>query len=167
MSLKTAIHKFSWQALFVCFLVILNSPAFADTLYGQVISVTDGDTITILTPAKSQIKVRLTEIDAPEKNQPYGQRSKQALSSIVFNKQVDIQSQGKDRYSRVLGRVFIEGQDVNLYMAQNGHAWAYTKYLTDPNIKKAEQSAQKRLIGLWALQRDQIVPPWEWRRLNR
>lgn len=143
------------------------SLAFAETLYGRVVAVADGDTITILTAQKEQIKVRLTEIDAPEKGQPYGQKSKQALSDLVFKKNVSVSSKSQDRYGRTLGRVFVNDKDVNLYMVANGYAWAYTKYLTDPSIKEAENSARDRSLGLWGLQTDQVMPPWEWRRAKR
>lgn len=141
--------------------------AFAETLHGHVVAVADGDTITILTVQKEQIKVRLTEIDAPEKDQPYGQKSKQALSDLVFKKDVKVTSDATDRYGRTLGRVFVNDNDVNLYMAVNGHAWAYTKYLTDPSIKEGEDKARDSFLGLWGLQADQIMPPWEWRRAKR
>ncbi len=143
------------------------SSALAESIHGRVISVADGDTITILTEQKEQIKVRLTEIDAPEKDQPYGHKSKQALSDLVFKKDVNVSSNSKDRYGRTLGRVFVNDKDVNLYMVANGYAWAYTKYLTDPTIKEAETSARERSLGLWGLQADQVMPPWEWRRAKR
>lgn len=152
--------------LSVAFLAPCSS-AFAEALHGRVVAVADGDTITILTANKDQIKVRLTEIDAPEKGQPYGQKSKQALSDLVFKKDVTISSKSKDRYGRTLGRVFVNDKDVNLYMVANGYAWAYTKYLTDPSIKDAENKARDKSLGLWGLQADQIMPPWEWRRAKR
>lgn len=151
-------------------LVVFLAPstlAFAEIIQGRVVAVADGDTITMLTKEKQQIKIRLTEIDAPEKKQPYGQKSKQALSDLVFSKDIRVDSKGKDRYGRTLGRIFVDDKDVNLYMVANGYAWAYTKYLTDPTIKDAENSARNNSLGLWGLQADQVVPPWEWRRGNR
>lgn len=145
-------------------LLLVSSPTLASTLSGTVVHIADGDTLTLLTPDKTQVKIRLIEIDAPEKGQPYGEKSKQILSGLVFGKEVTVQSQSKDRYGRVLGRVFIDDLDVNLYLAEQGAAWAYDHYLTDQNIKKAETAAREAQLGLWALQADQIVPPWEWRR---
>lgn len=147
--------------------LMLSGPAQAEGLSGRVVAVSDGDTVTILTQDKAQVKIRLAEIDAPEKGQPYGEKSKQILSGLVFGKDVTVQSQSKDRYGRVLGRVFIDGLDVNLHLVELGAAWAYDQYLTDQNIKKAETSAQEVQLGLWSLQTDQIVPPWEWRRGKR
>jgi endonuclease YncB( thermonuclease family) len=150
-------------ALTLAFMVI-SSSVYAETLFGRVVAVSDGDTLTLLTPDKTQVKIRLAEIDAPEKGQPYGEKSKQILSGLVFGKDVSVQSQSKDRYGRILGRVFIDGLDVNLRLVEQGAAWTYDQYLTDQNIKKAETSAREGQLGLWALQADQIVPPWEWRR---
>jgi micrococcal nuclease len=81
----------------------------------------------LLTPEKRQIKVRLVEIDAPEKSQAYGQRSKQSLSDLVFGKQVRVEQQDRDRYGRVVGRVYAGGLDVNAEQVKRGMAWVYRK----------------------------------------
>lgn len=150
--------------LFTIIILAPCSPALADIIYGKVIGVSDGDTITVLTRDKEQVKVRLTEIDAPEKKQPYGDKSKQALSDLIFQKEVKVDSDSKDRYGRTLGRVYVGTVDVNLYMVENGYAWAYTRYVTDPAMPAAEMQARKERIGLWSLQEDQITPPWMWRK---
>ena len=62
-----------------------------------VIGIADGDTLTALCDGSKQVKVRLAEIDAPEKQQPFGQRSRQSLGDICFQKQATIQEQSKDR----------------------------------------------------------------------
>lgn len=150
--------------LIFCLFLLLPSQTLAATLSGKVVRVADGDTITILTPDKKQVKIRLVEIDAPEKEQPYGQASKKMLSDMVFGKDVTVEWDKIDRYQRTLGRVFVGDIDVNLQQVKTGAAWAYTRYLTDDKIKQAEIKARKQKVGLWALQSDQIVPPWEWRR---
>lgn len=150
--------------LIFCLFLLLPSQTLAATLSGKVVRVADGDTITILTPDKKQVKIRLVEIDAPEKEQPYGQASKKMLSDMVFGKDVTVEWDKIDRYQRTLGRVFVGDIDVNLQQVKTGAAWAYTRYLTDDKIKQAEITARKQKVGLWALQSDQIVPPWEWRR---
>lgn len=144
-------------------ILLATTPTLAATLSGKVVSVADGDTITILTPDKEQVKIRLVEIDAPEKDQPYGQKSKQSLSDLVFGKDVSVEWDKTDKYKRTLGRVFVGDTDVNLQQVKNGAAWAYTQYLTDDRIKQAETEARNAKAGLWALQADQIMPPWEWR----
>lgn len=141
----------------------IATTADAATITGKVVGVTDGDTITVLTPLNEQLKVRLTEIDAPEKDQPYGHTSKQSLSELAFDKDVTVETDSKDQYGRTLGRVFVGQTDVNLQLVKNGAAWAYKQYLKDEAIQKAEDEARKAKTGLWALQPDQIMPPWEWR----
>lgn len=150
-------------SMIFCLIAFSITPAFASTLSGKVVSVADGDTITVLTSEKVQIKVRLKEIDAPEKDQPYGQKSKEALSNLIFGKNVSVEWSKTDKYGRILGRVFFEKVDINLQLVKGGYAWAYTQYLTDELIKKAETEARSSKIGLWALQADQIIPPWQWR----
>ncbi|MDE1152822.1 MAG: thermonuclease family protein [Micavibrio sp.] len=153
------------RILGILFVLVLlaTTPVLAATLSGKVVSVADGDTITILTSDKVQVKIRLVEIDAPEKDQPYGQNSKKALSDLVFGKDVTVEWGKTDRYKRTLGRVFVGDTDVNLQQVRQGAAWAYTQYLTDERIKQAETEARNAKAGLWALQADQIMPPWEWR----
>lgn len=109
--------------LFLCAFVF---QAHAGSVFeGRVVGVSDGDTITVLVGGHEQIKVRLAEIDAPEKAQPFGQRSKQALSDLVFGKTVRVEQQDTDRYGRVVGRVFVDGTDVNVEQIRQGMAWAY------------------------------------------
>ena len=129
---------------------------------GRVVGVHDGDTITALTPGNVQLKVRLVEIDAPEIKQPFGQQSKQALSALVFGKDVEIRVTGKDRYGRTLARVFVDGTDVNLAMVKAGMAWRFDKYSKDAAFQRAEEEAQRARRGLWA--EPAPVAPWEWRK---
>ncbi len=95
--------------IFILILSILTQTAYAETTayIGQVIAITDGDTIKILTPTNRQIKVRLAEIDTPEKRQPYGKSSKQLLSKKVFGKQVTVVKVTTDRYKRMIGKVYL------------------------------------------------------------
>ena len=127
---------------------------------GKVVAVADGDTITVLKDLR-QVKVRLTEIDAPEKKQAFGNRSKESLSDLCFGKTATLIEKSKDRYGRTLARVTCDGTDANAEQVRRGLAWAYTKYLTDPQIKVLEEEARASRLGLW---RDETpVPPWEWR----
>lgn len=137
--------------------------AYAETFIGQAIGVHDGDTITVLDDAKHQTKVRLAEIDAPELKQPYGSKSKKMLSDLVFGKTVTVAKGDIDKYGRTVGRVYQGNTDVNLAMVRQGGAWAYRQYLTDDAIPAAEESAKADRAGLWGLQEDQRMPPWEWR----
>jgi hypothetical protein len=124
--------------------------------------VTDGDTITVLVERRA-IKVRLAEIDAPEKGQPYGFPAKQALSGIVFGKVAIVPEQTRDRYGRTVGRVYVDGHDVNAEMVRGGHAWVYRKYAADRSLYALEAEAKAAQRGLWALPEAKRVPPWEWR----
>jgi len=137
--------------------------AAAPELTGRVVAVADGDTFTLLTDNKEQIRVRLTEIDAPESDQPWGQRAKQALSSLVLSQAVRVVTAGRDQYGRTLGRVYVAGQDVNAEMLRTGSAWAYGQYLTDTSLLGIQEQAQIDHRGLWSLSMQDRVPPWEWR----
>lgn len=141
----------------------------AAQLQGKVVGVTDGDTITLLDADLTKHSVRLTGIDAPEKRQPFGQVSKQSLSSLVFGKTVTVTYDKQDRYGRILGRVGTpDGQNANLQQIQKGMAWHYKHYERDqsPNERRdyaeAERVAQQRKAGLWVDKNP--TPPWDWRR---
>jgi endonuclease YncB( thermonuclease family) len=125
-----------------------------------VVGVTDGDTIKVRCDDE-QIKIRLSEIDAPESKQPWGQRSKQSLSDLCFQKQAEVRPVTTDRYGRTVARVICDGVDANLEQVRAGMAWAYLKYLRDPDILVAEKSARADRAGLWS--DVEPVPPWEWR----
>lgn len=142
-------------------------PGQAKEYKGRVVGVSDGDTITVLHSGNQQIKVRLAEIDTPESSQPYGKRAKQNLSDLVFNKTVIVKVKGTDRYGRLIGRVIVNGVDINARMVELGAAWVYRKYAKDQNLFVLEERARKYKIGLWGLPEADRVPPWEWRRRKR
>lgn len=138
-------------------------PIFLLAFDGKVIKVIDGDTITILTQNKEQIRVRLYGIDAPEKKQAYGDVSKKALSNMIAGKQVEIKEHGRDIYKRVLGAIFLNNVDINAKMVSNGYAWAFIKY--SKKYVEQEQFARKNKKGLW--QDKNAIAPWEFRKLKR
>jgi endonuclease YncB( thermonuclease family) len=131
----------------------------------RVVGVTDGDSITCLKPDKQQVKVRLNAIDAPERGQPFANKSKQALSDLIFGKGVEVEDLGTDKYKRVIGRVMVGGVDVNHEMVAKGMAWHYVKYDDSRVLRDAEQSARTAKLGLWA--DPHALPPWEWRKLDK
>jgi endonuclease YncB( thermonuclease family) len=154
--LKLSIHA----ALLACLILLPNIRAgAAETITGSVVRVLDGDTVSVLTPQKEQLRVRLAEIDAPEKNQPFGMKAKKMLSDLIFAKDVSVLKIDTDRYGRTVGRIYQGHTDVNLEMVKAGGAWAYTKYQTDPAFRPAEDAARAGKLGLWALQEDQRMPP--------
>lgn len=132
-----------------------------------VVGISDGDTLTARCPTTDQahphqqIKVRLAEIDAPEKGQPFGQRSKEHLSDLCYRAEATIRPTTTDRYGRTVARVECRGQDASLAMVQAGMAWAFTKYQTDPGIPRAELEARRARVGMWA--ESGQVAPWEFR----
>ncbi|MCB1880158.1 MAG: thermonuclease family protein [Gammaproteobacteria bacterium] len=151
--------------IFIPLIILLTAYAQAASLTAQVISIIDGDTITILTPAKQQIKVRLADIDAPElRGQPYGRKAKQVLSDKIYRQQVTVVQVSTDRYQRLVGRIFLDGRNINAEMVADGAAWVYRKYSDDPELLELERQAREEGRGLWALQGDQRVAPWEWRK---
>jgi endonuclease YncB( thermonuclease family) len=139
----------------------------ANDITGRVVGIADGDTLTLLTDAHQQVRIRLAEIDAPESGQPYGKLSKQALSNLVFSKTVRIKTRGLDQYGRTLGRVYVGGRDVNSEMVRSGAAWAYRDYLTDYSLISMEIQAKKERRGLWTMPAGQPIAPWDWRHNRR
>lgn len=141
----------------ILLLAMLYASLFA--FNGKVVSIHDGDTITVLS-GKEQIKVRLYGIDAPEKKQDYGQRSKQFLASLIAGQVIEVEPKGKDRYKRTLGIIYHKGQDINAQMVLNGYAWAYVKY--SRIYVNQERLARENKRGLW--QSSDPTPPWVWRK---
>ena len=146
-------------------LLLLSFSIWAEEIAGRVVRVTDGDTITVLDAAKTQHKIRLHGIDAPEKKQAFGNISRKHLSSLVADKDVSIQYKSHDRYGRVLGTVFVDGKDANLQMLQAGLAWHYKKYDSTPTYAQAESEARAAKRGIW--QDAQPIAPWNYRKAMR
>ncbi|MDX1960871.1 MAG: thermonuclease family protein [Leptospiraceae bacterium] len=140
---------------------IYSISIYAETFSGKVVSVHDGDTVRILVENK-QVKVRLFGIDAPETNQAFGTKSKEALKSLVHKKQVTVDHKGKDQFGRTLGVIFLEGKDINLEMLKLGMVWVYKIHRKKGPYLSAEEEAKKNSIGLWA-DKDP-TPPWIFRK---
>jgi endonuclease YncB( thermonuclease family) len=143
------------------------SVAYADQLLGKVVGVADGDTVTVLDADKKEYKVRLAGIDAPEKKQPFGQTSKQHLSDMVYGKHVVVEWRKRDKYSRIVGKVVIDGNDACLKQVSSGLAWHYKQYAGEQSAEdrkaysNAEVSARSSKVGLW--KDENPLPPWEYR----
>jgi micrococcal nuclease len=134
------------------------------TINAKVISVTDGDTIQVMDANKVTYKIRLENIDAPEKGQAYYNNSKQFLLKKLKGQQVNCIVYKKDRYGRWLATVFNNGININTQMVSTGNAWAYL-YNKNVAIKNAQLAAQKQLIGIWALPNP--IAPWLYRKQKR
>ena len=161
------IRRFGCLALAV--LGLIPQALLAAVIHGRVVGVSDGDTVKVLDAAQRLHTIRLMGIDAPEKAQPYGQRSKQSLSEMVFQRQVTVVWEKKDKYGRTVGKISAsDGTDICLEQINRGMAWHYKQYKSEQPIEEqesysqAEIQARKMKVGLW--QDLEPVPPWEWRR---
>jgi endonuclease YncB( thermonuclease family) len=146
----------------------LGSHAVDQQLLGRVVGIADGDTVTILDADSVQHRIRLMGIDAPEKAQPFGQRSKQNLFDLVGGRDVVAQCGKFDRYGRRICKVLVDGTDANLAQVVAGMAWHYKAYVREQRSNDrtayagAELEAQRTRRGLWS---DPLpVSPWDWRR---
>lgn len=148
------------RTLCLAALLIFAGLAHAD-LVGQVVGIMDGDTIDVLVD-RQPVRVRLAQIDAPEKRQAFGTRSRQALAELVFRQSVTVTDAGRDRYGRIIGTVYVRGMDVNAEMVREGMAWVYRQYARDHALYELERQAKASKRGLWA--DPEPVAPWEYRR---
>lgn len=154
------------RLLFIA-LLALSFGCSADTISGRVVAVSDGDTIKVLDSERRQHTIRLSGIDAPEKAQPFGQRSKESLSRMVYGKDVAVEWSKRDKYGRIVGKVLLDGTDANLEQIKAGLAWFYRRYAKElaagdaPAYEQAEKAALQQKKGLWS--EGFATPPWEWR----
>lgn len=152
-------------------LTLLAFTASADKLTGRVVSIADGDTLTLLDATNTQHKIRLSGIDSPEKGQPFGQVCKKSLSDLAYDHVVAVESSKLDRYGRVIGKVLVNGEDANLEQVRRGCGWHYKKYQNEQilddrlSYNAAEESARAGRVGLWT--DNEPIPPWEWRAARR
>lgn len=158
-----------WGLVFL--LLVCSGWLHAAELVGRVVGVADGDTLTVLDASKTQHKVRLQGIDAPEKGQPFGQKSKEYLSSLVFSRVVRVEYDKLDRYGRVVGKVVLGGVDICLRQIDAGLAWHYKAYEREQSqedrqlYSAVEEDARRQGHGLWSER--QPVAPWDYRRAQR
>jgi endonuclease YncB( thermonuclease family) len=166
-SLKAIRRGFFRHVLLSGLALLVSTTALAAIMVGRVVAVTDGDTIKVLDATNVQHVIRLAGIDAPEKKMPFGQRSKQNLSNLVFGKEAVVEGEKNDRYGRLVGKVLVNGQDANLAQIEAGMAWHYKQYQREQSpadrqtYSDAEESAKSKRLGLWA--DVDPVPPWAWR----
>lgn len=156
--------KFIYSSVLLLLINLILPFAYATSsqlLYCNVVGISDGDTLTCL-DKRTQFKVRLLYIDAPESTQPYGHKAKQALANLVFKKQVRLEYIGYDRYQRLLAVVYDEqAHNINLSLVQKGMAWAYPEI---PSIyESAMRKAKQEKKGLW--QDKSPINPSDWRKV--
>jgi endonuclease YncB( thermonuclease family) len=148
--------------------LLFSQLALADTITGKVVSVADGDTVTILDEQHQQHRIRFAQIDAPEtahgKNKPaqaFGEKSKQSMADMVFGKIVKADCATTDRYGRSVCKVFVDGLDTNLEQVKRGMAMVYRQYAHDVAYYRAEDEAKAAHRGVWS--ETNPTPPWQWR----
>ena len=156
---------------FAIFALLLALSCHAATIEGRVVAIADGDTITVLDADRVQHRIRLGGIDAPEKRQAFGTRSKQSLSDSVFDRLVTVETGKTDRYGREIGKILVDGMDANLQQVQRGFAWHYKIYEREQSLSDrqlydlAQSEAKAARRGLW--HDAEPVAPWDWRKGRR
>jgi len=136
-------------------------PSSGQAFTAKVIEVLDGDTVLVVRPG-GLLKIRLAEIDAPEKAQAFGAASTQSLSGMVMGKQVQFVSQAMDQYGRMVAHLSVDGLDVNAEQIRRGMAWEYSNYHSNKALIALQHEAMQAPRGLWA--QSDPTPPWEWRK---
>lgn len=155
------------KRLAVIFILALwTLPALAADFPARVVGVFDGDTLTVLTAEKRQMKIRLHGIDAPETGQDFGARAKRAASDLAFGKDVTVRERDEDRYGRTVAEVILpDKRSLDREMVREGLAWCYREYApADRDLASLEAEARAAKRGLWS--QSGAVPPWDWRRSN-
>ena len=149
--MKHSIQQFLVAILFSAVSLAIH----AEVLVGTVVGVSDGDTITVVDADRTEHKVRLMGIDAPEKSQDFGAASKQALSNYIYQREVIVDYKKIDKYKRKVGKVILDKQDICLAMISDGMAWHYKDYEKEQSkadrdlYSQAELKARQAKIGLW------------------
>lgn len=153
--------RLAFLLIVIGILLLVLTPRASDTFTALVIGVQDGDSITVLRDTQ-QIRIRLSDIDAPEHGQPFGEQAKLFTSRLVFRQTVTITPRGTDKYGRLVARVVVRDTDVNLALVQAGLAWWYARYSHDSSVAQAESLARLQRVGIWS--EPHPVPPWLFRR---
>ena len=155
----------SWRLVFPLLvgLILVPSVRSEDLMTAHVISVTDGDNLTVLEPDNRQVLIRLYGLDCPELEQPFGTQAKEFTSNQCFGKLIMYRMVGLDKFDRTIAIVHLEdGRELNLELLKAGLAWHLKRSSDRQDYADAEQAARKAGIGLWA-DKDP-TPPWEWRK---
>jgi endonuclease YncB( thermonuclease family) len=134
--------------------------------FGPLVRVTDGDTLRVKIQGVA-MDFRLSNIDAPEKDQPYGSEARASLLQLVNGQQVVLVPLDTDRYGRTVADVWVGSRNVNRELVKNGSAWFYDEFSRDVALYELEQQARSAKRGLWALPAAQRIEPWRWRREQR
>jgi len=152
------------QWLWGVWLVLFGQLGWATSFSGPVVAVLDGDTLLVGREGRRPVKVRLAGIDAPEKAQPYGIESRDALARQVLKQEVEVTVLATDKYGRWVGRITLAGRDVCQEQVRLGMAWEYSYFRRDAVLAALQHEARQSRRGLWA--RPNPQPPWQWRKVH-
>lgn len=157
LNFKQFITALATAWLLVLFMMAYSQPASS----AEITYFYDGDTVKII-DAGFEYKLRITDIDAPERNQTYGKKSRRALMDFCAEANIYVAISGTDKYGRKLGKLRCNNQDVSTYMIQNGHAWFNERYSMDDSLLYQQQQARTNKLGLWKSKKP--MQPWVWRK---
>lgn len=147
-------------------LLFAGHGVLAQTISGRVVAIADGDTLKILDISKTQYKIRLADIDAPELGQAFGKRSRQSLAELCAGKDARAMDRGRDRYGRTIGVVSCAGIEANSEQVQRGMAWVFVRYAPAGSpLYGLQAAARGARRGLWV--DPEPIAPWDWRNLKR
>ena len=163
---KTFFYLFFISAIAFFYVTVSDVHSAKKVYQGKVIKVTDGDSINILYEGKP-LRIRLAEIDAPERGQPFWKKSREALANYVAGKQVKVIEIDVDRYKRIVGQVYVGDLWVNGELVRGGYAYVYPRYATTERLYEFEEEARESQAGIWKLPESERVKPWEWRKQKR
>jgi micrococcal nuclease len=155
--LKRILIDLGYLKIFVLFMGICSLPVFAT----EITYFYDGDTVKIK-DAGYEYRLRITNIDAPERNQAYGKKSRRALMDFCADATIYVAISGYDKYGRKLGKLLCNQQDASIHMVKYGHAWVNKRYSKDYSLAVLQDKARKSKLGLW--QSQQPTAPWVWRK---
>ena len=152
------------KILYLIGVLTISQVSNAEYLEGlKIKKIVDGDTVHVFYQDEVY-KIRLTEIDAPERDQPYGSNSTEYLKGLLKEGRVDADISGADRYGRKLGRLYWQGMDINRELVSAGYAWVYDQYVTDNSFYENQLKARNLKKGLW--QGKNPLEPWNWRKIK-
>lgn len=137
----------------------------SQTIIGTVVGITDGDTFKLLENDTILHRIRVANIDCPERKQPFSKKAKEFTSNAIFNKKIKIEVLNSDRFGRLIAQVYYDSLILSAELVKNGYAWHYTKYSNDSTLIELENQARKFKRGLW--QDKSAMPPWEWRKRKK
>jgi endonuclease YncB( thermonuclease family) len=136
--------------------------SFSKTITGKVIKVSDGDTFTLQVDKNTIYKVRINEIDCPEKKQAFGTKATKFTNDLIYGKYVKVEYDKFDRYGRILGTVKINNKNVSEELIKNGLAWHYYQYSKSKYLSDLENEARLKKINIWSDKKS--IAPWEYRK---